>query len=303
MAEPQASEGADFSDTSPSHATHHDLPGTAPHDGEEATEEESFSSTDQMDDDSNSEAPASHGEPDPIDQIALTREQEMALDTISPNDEDLIMVWRVLPYGYYQTPFSLMSPLRGLRYEPPSAAELITMLQFAVICRTDDRRHWKLPIGPEPTSLTRFMIAQDSLPNPLPNSISSIFRAIYDEDFTGLDYSLALPMRELVTIIEKQGPTAHPVSAITTQHGFNVYSVTEIDLVNIQAALRSLHTGTPGEAHDQIQQRIEEVRHQLQAEYILPRDFVELVTFHRRTWVYEQTYIELAVALATEESD
>ena len=103
-----------------------------------------------------------------------------AISNLDPtNHSRLITTWKLCYRLYKTSPFGLFSPMRGLCYLPNSEEQsqtstmlwnlkfcedlnrllthrawmgnvdvVVTLLQYAVICRTDDRRVWQMPTIP-----------------------------------------------------------------------------------------------------------------------------------------------------------
>ncbi|RBR06343.1 hypothetical protein FVER53590_07631 [Fusarium verticillioides] len=199
-----------------------------------------------------------------------------------------------------ENPICIFSPVRGLRaqthdqiwghtfsielcrlmthpvFEMEGTNNLTLILQYAVICRPDDRRPWKMPPIPDGVEpLKQLRGVMQSCTGPLSTPISEIFAShctneapprcvkahdlspndsLYQEQRGGLtDYlldprHLIFVMLQLAKVVQ-DSPTEVPYT--TKERGFDVYSVTTLDLQNIRKAIDAmeLHCGEGSEAN------------------------------------------------------
>ncbi|KAF4944988.1 hypothetical protein FGADI_12247 [Fusarium gaditjirri] len=179
-----------------------------------------------------------------------------------------------------ENPICIFSPLCRLMTHPVFEMEgtnnLTLILQYAVICRTDDRRPWKMPPTPDkvdPLKQLRGVI--ESCSAPLSTPISEIFAShctnerpprcikaqdlspedpLYQEQQDGLKTYMTDPrhlvfvMLQLSKVVQESPKTEGPY--VTKERGFNVYNVTTLDLQNIRKAIDTmeLHYGEGSEA-------------------------------------------------------
>ncbi|KAG4281240.1 hypothetical protein FPRO06_10145 [Fusarium proliferatum] len=198
-----------------------------------------------------------------------------------------------------ENPICVFSPVRGLRaetqeqiwghtfcielcrlmahpvFEMEGTDNLTLILQYAVICRTDDRRPWKMPPIPAGVNpLEQLRGVMQSYTGPLTTPISEIFTshcinespprcvkahdlspddALFREQQDGLKNYMLDPrhlifvMLQLAKVVQ-DSPTEGPYT--TKERGFDVYSVTTLDLQNIRKTIDTmdLHYGEGSEA-------------------------------------------------------
>ncbi|KAF5553521.1 hypothetical protein FNAPI_6753 [Fusarium napiforme] len=160
-------------------------------------------------------------------------------------------------------------------FEMEGTNNLTLILQYAVICRTDDRRPWKMPPIPDGVEpLKQLRGVMQSCTGPLSTPISEIFAShctneapprcvkahdlspndpLYQEQRDRLGNYLLDPrhlifvMLQLAKVVQ-DSPTEGPYT--TKERGFDVYSVTTLDLQNIRKAIDAmeLHCGEGSEA-------------------------------------------------------
>ncbi|KAH7485771.1 hypothetical protein FOMA001_g5652 [Fusarium oxysporum f. sp. matthiolae] len=198
-----------------------------------------------------------------------------------------------------ENPICLFSPVRGLRaethqpiwghtfcielcrlmshpvFEMEGTNNLTLILQYAVICRTDDRRPWKMPPIPDVDRLKQLCGVMELCSGPVSTPISEIFAShctnesppscikardltaddpLYREQQDGIKTYLTDPkhlifvMLQLAKVVQDSPKTDGPY--ITKERSFEVYSVTTLDLQNIRKALDTmeLHCGEGSEA-------------------------------------------------------
>ncbi|KAG5813525.1 hypothetical protein H9Q71_003714 [Fusarium xylarioides] len=198
-----------------------------------------------------------------------------------------------------ENPICVFSPVRGLRaqtheqiwghtfcielcrlmthpvFEMEGTNNLTLILQYAVICRTDDRRPWKMPPIPDGVEpLKQLRGVMQSCTGPLSTPISDIFAShctneapprciktrelspddpLLQEQQAAIKTYLTDPrhlifvMLQLAKVVQ-DSPTEGPYT--TKERGFDVYSVTTLDLQNIRKAIDAmeLHYGEGSEA-------------------------------------------------------
>ncbi|KAH6952856.1 hypothetical protein DER45DRAFT_634423 [Fusarium avenaceum] len=188
------------------------------------------------------------------------------------------LLWKICLHILHIGPYSLFSPLRKLHadtsrtyYNETFSQELCRLithgaiagnrkrltllLQFAVICRTDDRRHWNLPVTHDIEVLKGLRKAIATSEDPLPTSIPDMLNSLLLEDLPGRSnevtsdqlpegppYSWScetLPalMSHLSCISHEKSSTDASGPNVTIYQGFDVYSVSTIDLQNIRKAI------------------------------------------------------------------
>ncbi|KAF5687915.1 hypothetical protein FDENT_5205 [Fusarium denticulatum] len=134
---------------------------------------------------------------------------------------------------------------------------LTLILQYAVICRTDDRRPWKMPPIPDVNPLKQLRGVMQSCSGPLSTPISDVFASHCTNESPprGVDTRvqeqndaiktyltdprhLIFMMLHLAEVVQDSPQTEGPY--ITTERGFDVYSVTTLDLENIRKAIGAM---------------------------------------------------------------
>ncbi|KAJ4056870.1 hypothetical protein NW761_003526 [Fusarium oxysporum] len=160
-------------------------------------------------------------------------------------------------------------------FEIEGTNNLTLFLQYAVICRTDDRRPWKMPPIPDVDPLKQLRGVMELCSGPVSTPISEIFAShctnesppscikardltaddpLYREQQDGIKTYLTDPkhlifvMLQLAKVVQDSPKTDGPY--ITKERSFEVYSVTTLDLQNIRKALDTmeLHCGEGSEA-------------------------------------------------------
>lgn len=188
------------------------------------------------------------------------------------------LLWKICLHILHFGPYSLFSPLRKLHadtsltyYNETFSQELCRLithgaiagnrkrltllLQFAVICRTDDRRHWNLPVTHDVEVLKGLRKAIATSEDPLRTSIPDMLNNLLLEDLPGRSneatsghlpegppYSwscetLPVLMSHLSCIARETSSTDASGPNVTIYQGFDVYSVSTIDLQNIRKAI------------------------------------------------------------------
>ncbi|KAG4253232.1 hypothetical protein FPRO03_07192 [Fusarium proliferatum] len=188
-----------------------------------------------------------------------------------------------------ENPICIFSPVRGLRaqthehiwghtfcielcrlmshpvFEMDGTDNLTLILQYAGICRTDDRRPWKMPpIPAEVDPLEKLRGVMQLCTGPLNTPISEIFashctnesppRCVKAHDLSPDDplfweqqdrfKTYMLDPRHLIFVmlqlakVVQDSPTEGPYT--TKERGFDVYSVTTLDLQNIRKAIDAM---------------------------------------------------------------
>ncbi|EXM17357.1 hypothetical protein V3481_004010 [Fusarium oxysporum f. sp. vasinfectum] len=160
-------------------------------------------------------------------------------------------------------------------FEMEGTNNLTLILQYAVICRTDDRRPWKMPPIPDVDPLKQLRGVMELCSGPVSTPISEIFAnhctnespprcikardltaddPLYREQQDGIKTYLTDPkhlifvMLQLAKVVQDSPKTEGPY--ITKERSFEVYSVTTLDLQNIRKALDTmeLHCGEGNES-------------------------------------------------------
>ncbi|KAF4440360.1 hypothetical protein F53441_12308 [Fusarium austroafricanum] len=187
---------------------------------------------------------------------------------------DLAFLWRVSIRLYHSTPFTLLSPRYGLDYilvspsnnEPgnvwgqnfaKSLSQVIThpffradidllrtVLQYAVICRTDDRRPWKIPMSVRGGPLTRMKADIESEEGSLSCSVHSIHKRARRATATS-DYSIVSDVTFRLGEVAKENTESRQASRFAPKpklmhDEFVVRAVSIVDLHNIEQAINTL---------------------------------------------------------------
>ncbi|KAF5979049.1 hypothetical protein FBULB1_5895 [Fusarium bulbicola] len=188
-----------------------------------------------------------------------------------------------------ENPICIFSPVRGLRaqtheqiwghtfsiklcrlithpvFKMEGTNNLTLILQYAIICRTDDRRPWKMPLIPDVDPLKQLRGVMQSCSGPLSTPISKVFAShctnesppcgIKTRDMSPTGpllqgqndaikayltdpRHLIFMMLQLAKVVQESPNTEGPY--ITTERGFDVYSVTTLDLQNIRKAIGAM---------------------------------------------------------------
>ncbi|KAH7198400.1 uncharacterized protein B0J16DRAFT_378838 [Fusarium flagelliforme] len=192
-----------------------------------------------------------------------------AISNLDPtNHSRLITTWKLCYRLYKTSPFGLFSPMRGLCYLPNSEEHsqtssvlwnikfcedlnrilthrawmgnvdvVVTLLQYAVICRTDDRRVWQMPNIPiEGGPLVRLRATLQSLQGPLPVSIRKLHREARAESPQLILCPLSNLMREIAITVRKSQDSSK-ASQIFSCNEFLVCAVSPVDVRNILTAI------------------------------------------------------------------
>ncbi|KAL2670489.1 hypothetical protein Neosp_014277 [[Neocosmospora] mangrovei] len=256
------------------------------------------------------------------DELALewnSSPEKTAFEGISGREQSLLSAWKICIRLFRCSPFTLLSPRRGLCYqempgyatEPPQIlwgqnfckelcrvmthpiwngdVDVLAMaLQYTVICRTDDRRVWDIPAGvTDGGVLGRLEAELDESQAPLPCSVHDMYMAARSGR-AGKDQSaLSNLMARIGRITKNRRSTTgrHP-DDVAEYRGLTVYGVTKGDLSTIRLAIDTMdYFGTPilvdtDDAYD----------HFLAARgsHDVPSGPSELGAFHRRAWLHEQ---------------
>ncbi|KAM0342124.1 hypothetical protein ACHAPQ_000107 [Fusarium lateritium] len=188
------------------------------------------------------------------------------------------LLWKVCLHVLRIDPYSLFSPLCGLHADTTlgyydqafslelcrlvthgafarSPKRLALLLQFAVICRTDDRRHWDLPFTHGVKVLRRLRGAIATSENPLPDSIPDTLNdrllkgnhshsieenpayAVEGPPYEWSCETLPTLMRHLSCIACEKSSRDASGPNVTIYKGFDVYSVSTIDLQNVRKTI------------------------------------------------------------------
>ncbi|KAM0232007.1 hypothetical protein ACHAP5_010876 [Fusarium lateritium] len=232
------------------------------------------------------------------------------------------LLWKICLHIFRIDPYSLFSPLRGLHADTTlgyydqafslelcrlvthgvfarSPKRLALLLQFAVICRTDDRRHWTPPFthGVRVLRLLRENLA--TYEEPLPFSISDILndylpirnhsRSIeenpaYTVEGPPYEWSceiLPTLMSHLSCIAREKGSMDASGLNVTIYKGFDVYSVSTIDLQNIRKAIDiiSLFKSPKNDLSFSVQSYFDMYKSRMHLDDYAPRDRDQLKKF------------------------
>ncbi|KAF9773282.1 hypothetical protein IL306_008947 [Fusarium sp. DS 682] len=215
-----------------------------------------------------------------------------SFDDVFGDQAHIALLFKICLRKCRDNPFYIFSPIRGLHaetnetiwghtftlelcrlmthsfFEKDGTVDLTMILQFAVICRTDDRRPWNMPELPDVDALKRLRDLMDGCPGPLSTPISEIFETLcaneepphgplvrpYVENFSRAEMDaienflidpkhLVFLMLHLAKVVRDSPKPAGPY--ITKECHFDVYSVTTLDLQNIRKAIDTmrLHCG------------------------------------------------------------
>ncbi|CAG7555725.1 unnamed protein product [Fusarium equiseti] len=208
-------------------------------------------------------------EADEDHQKQIRSETLEAISNLAPtNHSRLITTWKLCYRLYKVSPFGLFSPMCGLCYLPNSEEQsqtstvlwnikfcedlnrilthrawmgnvdvVVTLLQYAVICRTDDRRVWQMPTIPiEGGPLVRLRATLRSLQGPLPVPIRKLHREARAESPQLILCPLSNLMREIAIEVRKSQDSSK-ASQIFSCNGFVVYAVSPVDVRNILTAI------------------------------------------------------------------
>ncbi|KAL2681353.1 hypothetical protein Neosp_008964 [[Neocosmospora] mangrovei] len=193
--------------------------------------------------------------------------EKVVYASISGPSPAITSMWKVSLRVMRRSPLDIISPLEGLRYQPPAAASqagmwsrefcnrlavlmayplwqgttrrLVIALQYAVICRTDDRRPWKPSHDcPALTLLREYMeqVHDSELSQPV-HKLHKLAREMVtkagDEPSTLSNFLVCI--RETV----KGWNYGRSQASVTSHDGFDVYSVNVQDLKVLEAAIDS----------------------------------------------------------------
>ncbi|KAF4467768.1 hypothetical protein FALBO_5363 [Fusarium albosuccineum] len=241
----------------------------------------------------------------------------LAFANITKQDTHLLEAWRVCTQRFRCSPFALLSPLRGLTYQTAVRPEgsdaepvlwdqefcrqfsqvlahpiwrrdvdvLTMVLQYAVICRTDDRRLWKMPPTDSFGPLAQLKTALESSEEPLAKSIHEMHEAAR----TAAPPKTFSPLSDLMLGLGKDATASHPAEHDTTHQGLRVYAVTTYDLIAIRSAIHGLgDNGVPMFATTE--ESLKHFHPDRKAAGI-PHDYLQLRSFHQRAWLHEQRRI------------
>ncbi|KAF5005955.1 hypothetical protein FDECE_7623 [Fusarium decemcellulare] len=241
----------------------------------------------------------------------------LAFANITKHDTHLLEAWRVCTQRFRCSPFALLSPLRGLIYKPAARPEsgdpepvlwdqefcrqfsqvlahpiwrrdvdvLTMVLQYAVICRTDDRRLWSMPPTDPFGPLDQLKTALESSKEPLARSIHEMHEAAR----TAAPPKTFSALSDLMLALGKGGTASLPVEHDTTHQGLRVYAVTTQDLMAIRSAVHGLgDEGVP--IFPTTEESLKHFHPDRKAAGI-PHDYLQLRSFHQRAWLHEQRRI------------
>ncbi|KAJ4018716.1 hypothetical protein NW752_005844 [Fusarium irregulare] len=189
-------------------------------------------------------------------------------DITAQNHSSLMTTWKLCYRLYKISPIGLLSPLRGLCYLPSSEEQIqtsaviwntsfcrdlnrilthgeligdvgfvVTLLQYAVICRTDDRRVWQMPTSSiEGGPMMRLRTTLQSLQGPSPVPIWQLHDEACAASPQPIHCVLSNVMCEIVMAVrESQDSSKTP--QIYNCNGFAVYAVSPVDVRNILTAI------------------------------------------------------------------
>ncbi|KAG5747468.1 hypothetical protein H9Q70_009858 [Fusarium xylarioides] len=247
--------------------------------------------------------------------------EKFAISRLNPGSHSRhLTLWKICLSVCQRSPFDVLSSRRGLCYLPSKITDatssvvwdqnfcreladiishpiwnrdidvLVTILQYAVICRTDDRRRWQVPttmIEAGPT--VRLRTEMQSCLAPLPTYVHELHK--YIRDNTGPDVvhcqlsNFMMAIAHVVSDRVRRGDGREARWSTTKQFrdGYNVYGVTIADLGIIKEAIlrfTRLSTVTSFGAFSRLGQ--------------LPRNeitIVQLRNLMRRAWLQEKRRI------------
>ncbi|CAJ0550801.1 Ff.00g107310.m01.CDS01 [Fusarium sp. VM40] len=240
------------------------------------------------------------------------------------------LLWKMCLHILHISPYSLFSPLRKLHadtsltyYNETFSQELCRLithgaiagnrkrltllLQFAVICRTDDRRHWNLPVTHDVEVLQELRKAiatsEDPLPTSIPDMLNDLLLQVLpspsDEVNSGNlpegpPYSWScetLPvLMSHLSCIARESSTDASGPNVTIYQGFDVYSVSTIDLQNIRKAIDivSIFNSPKSDLSFSVQSYFDKYKSRWPLDDRAPRDRKELKRFIKAS--YRENY-------------
>ncbi|KAH6897367.1 hypothetical protein B0T10DRAFT_584091 [Thelonectria olida] len=256
--------------------------------------------------------------------------ERRAFETDGIMHDDHLKLWRMCLRLFDCSPFHILSPLRNLRYHATedtlngsgsivwslpfsrlfsallthpiwhsSRNRLAMALQYAVICRTDDRRVWKMPPTSKCAALKRLEAAlgqtkgvlkalseasgtaEGLLPKPVHSMhMEARLAAMKNRDALS-DMSTLLKHLGSIIITQKQLQKAP-----TTYEGFDIYSVTLRDLWNIETAIDT-YSGTIGVPKWTSVAFANKTCCQSKTLAAEPLDLQQLCQFKKRAWIHQ----------------
>jgi hypothetical protein len=232
------------------------------------------------------------------------------------------LLWKICLHILSIDPYSLFSPLRGLHADTSltyygnafslELCRLIThgaiagnpqrlalLLQFAVICRTDDRRRWNPPVTHGVKALQRLRKAITTSENPLPVSIPDMLNILPLKGLPGRSneassgylpegplyewscQTLPALMNHLSCIAREGSSTDASGPNVTIYKGFDVYSVTTVDLQNIRKAIDtvSIFNSPKSDLSFSVQSYFDMYKSRMHLDDHAPRDINQLKMF------------------------
>ncbi|RSM10071.1 hypothetical protein CEP52_003810 [Fusarium oligoseptatum] len=261
------------------------------------------------------------------DELALgwdSSPEKVAFASIDDHHPSLLSTWKISLRLFRCSPFDLISPRRGLCYQRPSGnldepqqilweedfceelcrvmthpiwngdAEVLAMiLQYTVICRTDDRRVWDMPAGIAGGGpLSRLEADLEESQAPLPCSVHEMHMAARDDVGARGPHpsTLSHVMAEIGLLTENMDPIPGPrPDPVTEYRGLNIYEVKREDLSMIRAAIDiPCWFGGPMFATTEATY---DGYLALSGAFDAPSGYAELASFHQRAWIQEQRKI------------
>ncbi|RMJ19929.1 hypothetical protein CDV36_000373 [Fusarium kuroshium] len=241
--------------------------------------------------------------------------------SIDDHHPSLLSTWKISLRLFRCSPFDLLSPLRGLCYQGPSgnldepqqilwdeefcqelcrvmthsiwrrdAHVLAMILQYTVICRTDDRRVWDMPAGIAGGGpLSRLEANLKKSQPPLPCSVHEMHMEARDDvGANGLHPSVLSHVMAHIGVLTDASPDPRP-DPVTEYGGLNIYRVKIEDLYTIRAAIDiPCWFGSP---MFPTTESLYDLYLDLSGAFDAPSGYAELASFHRRAWIQEQRKI------------
>ncbi|WZH47769.1 uncharacterized protein QYS62_008928 [Fusarium acuminatum] len=236
------------------------------------------------------------------------------------------LLWKICLDILHIGPYSLFSPLRGLHADTSltyynetfsqelcrlvthgaiagSRRRLTLLLQFAVICRIDDRRHWNMPVTHGIEALQGLHKAIATSEDPLPTSIPDMFNNLLLRNLPGRSNeansghlpegppyewsceTLPVLMSHLSCIAREKSSTDAFGPNVTIYQGFDVYSVSTIDLQNIRKAIDivSLFNSPRSDLSFSVQSYFDMYKSQMPLNEYPPRDRNQLEKYMKKS--------------------
>ncbi|RSL55671.1 hypothetical protein CEP54_009263 [Fusarium duplospermum] len=244
--------------------------------------------------------------------------------SIDDHHPSLLSTWKISLRLFRCSPFDLLSPLRGLCYQRPSGnldepqqtlweeefceelcrvmthsiwrgdAHILAMiLQYTVICRTDDRRVWDMPAGIAGGGpLSRLEANLKESQAPLPCSVHEMHMAARDDVGASGPHPSVLShvMAHIGLLTENMDPSPGPrPDPITEYRGLNIYRVKIEDLYMIRAAI-DIPCWFGGPMFPTTE-ALYDLYLAMSGALDAPSGYDELASFHQRAWIQEQRKI------------